>query len=344
VSAGRARDPVVWAAALCLGLVSVAFSARAWRATERAALLDGVFGRSRGGEARAAVAGLARGLLVHQRADGAFEAGPDGIFAYEVERVAGTALAAAALAEAEDLGLGPEVPGLGEGLDRAVGFLRGRQTSTGMVGEPHVKDAWSPVEATAATTFALVTRARAAERAVLEAAARAVARQAQGSSIRNGWTRALAAMAVDRVLDEGEEAVLGRPFRETLDRREANTAPDRQGRIPVNDWNLAEAVSRTLLEIRRGADPFLVGLAEAAVLDPPQWRGQVSDCKTFWTQAWVVARTGRGAEWFGALLDAAQEAPRIQDLVPGSFYATPLDQTSALLLALAQGLRAEPQD
>jgi hypothetical protein len=315
---------------------------RAPRAGERAALRDGAFGPARGAEAREAVAALARGLLAHQRADGAFEAGPDGIFAYEVERVAGAALALAALAEAEALGHAPDVPGLAGGIDLGVEFLRSRQGSTGLVGEPHVKDAWSPVEATAATVFALATRGRDASRPALEAAARALARLAQGSSIRNGWTRALAAMAVDRLLDEGEESLLGRPFREALDRREANTAPDRMGRIPVNDWNLAEAICRTLLEIRRGADPFLVGLADAAVLDLPEWRGQVSDCKTFWSQAWVVARTGRGEAWFSALLDASAEAPRPEDLVPGSFYATPLDQTSALLLALAQGLRAEP--
>lgn len=337
-----ARSRGLLAGALLLGLLAVAAALRARAPGLAAPVGPGAFGPASARQARALIATLARGLLAHQRADGAVEAGPDWAVQFEVERVVHTALAAAALAEAEALGLGPTVPGLGAGLDRALAFLTARQASTGPIGERHPKDAWSQVEATAAAIHAAATRGDAVSEALLARAGPALARMAQGG-IRSGWTRAVALLAVDRVLDRRKEAAFGRPFRQLVDRRQANEALTFDGRLRTSDWNLAEAIARTLLQVRVGLDDFPARLADALLAQPPTWTGQGSDAKSWWMAAWIVGRTGRGGPWFEALLRTSVEDLRlVEGLVPASFYASGAAQTAALLLALSEGLRARP--
>lgn len=334
------RSSRVVGLAVVLGLCSVGFAYRAWQATDaRARLPSGAYGHELAPAARAVVAQLARGLLRHQRADGAIEAGPDWAFGFEVERVANTALCAAALADALQVCPAGEVEGLEEGIQRALSFLVDRQGSTGPIGERHPKDVWSQVEATASGIYAAATVASPQGQALLARAGPALARMAQGG-IRNGWTRAVALLAVDRVLDRRQEAVFGRPFRDLVDRRDANEAPGLEGRLRATDWNLTEAIARTLLQVRAGADGFPARMVEAVLEDLPIWRGQGSDTKSWWLAAWIAARSGQGRPWFARLLETAQqEVLWVQELAPASFYTCATAQTAGLLLALAEGFR-----
>ena len=339
MSVRRTSRPVLVVAVL-LGVLSMASSVRAVLHEPGPEVRDGAFGEAGGPRARAIVVTLARGLVAHQRSDGSYEPGPDAAYAYEVERVAGAALATAALAEARRLGLADQVPGLDAALARGLAFIKSRQQETGVVGRTHPRDVWSQVEGTASAVLAFVVADRAEDGLAFEKAAKALARMLRGG-VRNGWTRALATMTVARVAALGKVEAFGRPVSRLVDLREVNETPGKDGHLRTTDWNIAEAIARAVLGIRKGRDPFPPAMVTAVLADKPVWSGQGSDCKAWWMEAWLAARSGRGGPWFTDLLTMVEEEVQWTDgLVPGSFYATPLDQSSTLLFAFSEGLEA----
>jgi hypothetical protein len=279
---------------------------------------------------------LATALLTLQAEDGVFdpyagETGPP-----EVLRTAPHALAAAALARASELGAAASVPGLEAGRDRALAVLTDRQRPGGSFGAlpPAAQNPWPGVEATAAAVLAFGLARRPEDRPVLQAALVSLERTT-AYAVRDGWTRALVAMALEAAAARGATAMLGKD-----PRRLVRVGGD-GARADCTDVGLAEAIVRLV----RGVGGDLPGtVVSACAVDPPTWQGERTDVSAWWMQAWIAARTAGAdrvpidAALAQALDEALADAP--EGRIAEGWYADEITQTASALLAAAEGLRA----
>ena len=340
--------------ALVLGLACAAFAVRAIDYVPpppEVRPLEGVFASQEADAARDLSERLARGILALQTSDGGFDLGANGQYSYLIERVATSALATAALAMLEDTwspetfpGSAPRakrLPGLSAAVDRGLDYLKKQQTETGSIGREEPKDHWSQVDATAAGLLALVVADRPEDAEAREAAAKAMIRFGR-AGLRNGWTRALGVMMANELVLRGHEDLLGGDARSLADWRQVRKQP--AGLPQASDWNVTEAISRVVLGLVKGQDPFPGQVTLSCLEDVPVWSGQSSDCQAWWMQGWLVARSGspEAPTWFGALLRVfSEEAVEDDDTIHGGWYANTLCQTSAALLVLLEGLRSQ---
>ena len=317
------RGTLVLAVGLGLLSVGLAVRAAAWE--------------PRLGERERLLARLTEGLLTLQGLDGAFDPFPDESNQPLVRRTGPHALATAALVRARQLGLGDRLPQLDAAADRALDVLVERQQAGGTFGAmpPGNRNPWPAVDTTAAGVLALAHAGRPADRAVLVAATSALARAAE-YGLRDGWTRALGAMALDAVRRRGLLAEAGAgdlglllPVRDVSD-----------GRIDGGDYAVAEAIA---WRVRGLEGSFPDRVAGALAADPPVWSGQTADLQAWAMQTWLAARSPAGGPYLealpGALADASDAPPA--GLIPGGWFAEALTQTACGVLALAEILEAE---
>ena len=297
----------------------------------------GVFGAEQV-EAELVVLRLSRGLMARQGADGGFDPGD---YTYEIERVAASALATAALAQVKAYGR-IEVPGLETALGRGLDHLKSKQQEKGLVGFLEPRDRWSQVDATSAALLAWALAGRPEDREAMEKAGQALRRVGR-ERLRNGWTRGLGVMTT-HALEEREAAdVFGKDPLILADIRDLKQAP-RDGPPQTSDWNVAEVISRYVRGLKKGIDPFPAELVKAVLDEPAEWNYPSTDCAAWWMQAWLVARSGapEARDWFRAMRTVlAEEAIGEGDTVQGGWYASTVTQTSGAILALLEGLSAQ---
>lgn len=342
-SRGRAGHTTLLAMLLALACAGFAVRAVVYEPPQAAPLV-GLLGPDRAPEARALIERLARGLIALQRSDGGFDLGAEGGYNYLSERVAASALATSALAHVRRLAPDLQVPGCGPALARGLEYVKRQQLETGAVGHTEPRDTWSQVDATSAALLALVLAGRRADEEAARGSARALARFSR-AGLRNGWTRALGTMVVDRVVQAGRDDVFDRPWRELVDWRQLKQQPA-DGRVQTSEWNVAEAISRAVLGLRKGVDPFPAQVVLACLQEEerPSWTGPSSDCQAWWMQAWLVARSGspESGAWFRTLLDVLRdEAIEEDDTIHGGWYANTVSQTCGAIFALSEGLSSQ---
>ena len=342
------------AVAWLLAIACVGFSVRSlyWTPPDPMTQpLEGVFPAEDAPEARALTERLARGILALQTSDGGFDLGENGQYSYLIERVATSALATAALASLDkvwtpetfpgDAPKSERLPGLTAAVARGLDYLKKQQTETGSIGREEPKDHWSQVDATAAGVLAFAVAGRPEDEEALDAAAKAMIRFGR-AGLRNGWTRALGVMMAERLVRLGLEDVLGGDARSLADWRQIRQVSS--GLPQVSDWNMAEAISRVVLGLVKGQDPFPGQVTLACLQDLPVWSGQSSDCQAWWMQGWLVARSGspEAGPWFSALLKVFQEeGVEDDDTIHGGWYANTLCQTSGAVMVLLEGLSTQ---
>lgn len=298
----------------------------------------GVFGAKAKPEAEAVVGRLARGLIGRQQPDGGFDPGE---YTYEIERVAASALAAAALASVREHG-GIDVPGLDTALVRVLDHLKAKQTEKGLVGYPEPRDRWSQVDATSAALLAWSLVGRPEDREAMEKAGDAL-RRAGRDRLRNGWTRGLAVMVSESLRKRDVADVLGRDTLVLVDIRDLKQAP-REGPPQTSDWNVAEVISRVVRGLKKGVDPFPAELVQAILDVPPEWSYPGTDCAAWWMQSWLVARSGASGagDWFRTMRTVlSEEAIGEGGTVQGGWYANTVTQTAGAMLAILEGLSAQ---
>ncbi|MDF1703070.1 MAG: hypothetical protein P1V36_18125 [Planctomycetota bacterium] len=321
--------------ALLLALTTAFFAVRAswWRPD--GVPPGGLFGAEGKADAEAMVARLCRGVMRRQQPDGAFDPGE---YTYEIERVSATALATAALVTVQQAG-DIAVPGLDGAVTRGLDYLKKKQVDTGLVGFPERKDRWSQVDATSAAILAFGLAGRPEDQEALARAVKALRRTAR-ERLRNGWTRGLAVMTVDALVERGQGDVFGDDPYELVDIRDLKQAP-REGPPQTSDWNVAEVICRVVRGLRKGVDPFPAELVRAILDEPAEWNYPSTDCAAWWMQSWLVARSGapEAGPWFQTMRTIlAEEATGKDDAVQGGWYANTVTQTSGAILALMTGL------
>jgi hypothetical protein len=344
-AAPLARAAVLVAAALALVAALAAVRAACFPPSPPV-VPGGWFGRERAPRAEAALDRLVRGLLSLQGEDGAFDPYADDPGQPEIRRTVSHALASAALARARELGAGARVPELEAGLGRALDVLKARQQPGGGFGAmpPGVRNPWPAVDAIAGGLHALVVAGRPEDRPVLEAAAAALVRAAT-YKLRDGWTRALVAIAVERMRSEGllpllrgVEGAAGASGESGGDPvvRLVRWDPAAE-RLDCADYRLAEAICR--LVVGRGIG-YASGVLGTCRGHPPEWTGETSDLQSWFLQAWLAARTPGGEAWFQEALPAIEEAESSPPAgrIPDGWYADGIAQTACALLCLAEGL------
>jgi hypothetical protein len=286
---------------------------------------------------------LSEGLIALQKPDGGYDLGAGGEYNFQIERIASSALATAALAQVRRLGPEVKVEGLDAALARGLDFLRKQQIETGPIGHSEPKDQYSQIDATSAGILAFFLAGRADDAEALRRAAVAMRRFSRGG-LRNGYTRAAATMAMDRVARLAEfEKIFDRPLRRIVDIRPRTQASEKSA-VLATEWNVAEAIARVVLGLRKGRDPFPAQVVVATLEDLPVWSHQSSDCQAWWMQAWLVARSGaeEAETWFHDLLTVLQtEAIGEAGTIPGGWYANTLSQTAGAILALCEGFGPE---
>jgi hypothetical protein len=341
-ASGRAGHTTLLA--LVLALACAVFAVRAVVVEVKAApRLVGLLG-AEAPQARALVKRLARGLLALQRSDGGFDLGEGGGYNYQSERVAASALATAALAHVHRLAPTLEVPGVAPAVARGLGFLRKQQQKTGAIGFTEPDDTWSQVDATSAGLLAFVLAGREEDAEAARGCARALKRFSR-AGLRNGWTRALATMTIDRAVQLDRHRDLWKDWRVLVDVRQLKQRPA-EGRVQTSDWNVAEALARAVLGLRKGVDPFPAQVVLACLDEEemPSWTGPSSDCQAWWMQAWLVARSGSpdAGAWFRKLLEVlADEGVEDDDTIHGGWYANTVSQTCGAIFALTEGLSSQ---
>ncbi len=333
------RGAVSVVLAILLALASAAFAVRAAVHTPAPPRLEGYFGAQEGPRAVALIQRLAAGMIALQRPDGGFDLGAEGGYSYVIERVAASSLATAALAHIRTLRPRVEVDGLDDALKRGLAFVKKQQIDSGSIGLDEPKDRWSQVDATSAGLLAFVLAGRDEDQPMAREAAVALRRFSR-AGLRNGWTRAFAIMNIERIVRAGvADEVFDRPWRRLIDIRETRTTPGDRG-IQASDWNVAEAIARVVLGLRKGMDPFPAQVVLATLADLPVWSGQSSDCQAWWMQAWLVARSGSedAPTWFADLLKVLdEEAIEDDGTIHGGWYANTLSQTAGAIFALSEG-------
>ncbi len=322
--------------ALLLAAATAFFAVRAAWWQPDGPPVGGAFGAGGRADAEAIVVRLARGLMARQLADGGFEPGE---YTYEIERVAASAMATAALARVREHGLA--VPGLPEALTRGLDHLKAKQMEKGLVGYPERKDRWSQVDATSAALLAWAVAGRPEDAEAMTKAAAAL-RRAGRQRLRNGWTRGLAVMTTKALVDRDQADVLGKDPLVLVDIRDLKQAP-REGPPQTSDWNVAEVISRVVRGLKKGVDPFPAELVKAVLAEPAEWNYPSTDCAAWWMQAWLAARSGapEAGPWFATMRRVlAEEATGADDAVQGGWYANTVTQTAGAMLAILEGLEA----
>ena len=78
----------------------------------------------------------------------------------------------------------------------------------------------------------------------------------------------------------------------------------------------------------------------ACIAKEPVWLGERSDLQAWWMQAWLAARSPRGAEWLGLYTEALDEALEVGPAgrLGGGWYADEITRTACAVLGLAEGL------
>ncbi len=345
----RAAGP--WGLRLLAGGLAVACIVGAQRAASRVTVCptgpgpwgSGWFGEARATDARLRLTAALEGL--------ASLAEPDGGFALwaaadrpsppepEVRRAASSALAAWAFVEA--LGSGAEAPAeLLRVRERALDYLERVQKADGRGGfgllAPNALGAPDPGPSTtalAAGALALAGRRDPARAVAAGQAARALAGVA-AAGVRDGWLRALVAMALDGLIASGRQADLGARGRGLLSPGQAPANPD------CGDFRLAEALVRVLGGALAAGDLFPEQVVSVCLTQEPlTWNGQGTDLASWLMQAWLAARSRQAPAWFQAALPALDEALGPDGLVPQSVYADRVAQTACAVLLLVEGLR-----
>ncbi|MHC5010547.1 MAG: hypothetical protein ACYTG6_06275 [Planctomycetota bacterium] len=332
----RARGPIVAAVLLALLVVGASVRAALLDATPPPPPPGGLFGSAAAHRAEGTFRRLVEGLLSLQGEDGAFDPYPDDEGQPEVRRTGSHALAAAALARARQVGVQEQVPGLQAALDRALDVLCSRQQPGGGFGSmPRgARNPWPGVDATSGGVLALAIAGRPGDESTLRGAVGALAR-ASTYKLRDGWTRALAAIAFVTLEEEGRGPLITAPVAELV------RIDEESDRIDCTDYRLAEAIARRALALA-GAYPDRVLSACAA--EPQAWSGESSDLQSWWLQAWLAARSEGGAAWFGTMLPSLEEAESSppKGRIPQGWYADGIAQTACAILCLAEGLRGIP--
>ncbi len=295
-------------------------------------------------EARARLARLLEGLRSLQEADGAFalEAPSDrpSLPEPEVKRAGAAGLAAWAFVEAATLGVG-----LSEGLaarDRTLAYLVSRQQADGSLGRlpPSplgIVDRGPEVTALNAALLACASSKEAAQALLVGRATRTLAPLLAKGELRDGWPRALTAMAVDALVRAGRGEGLGREPRKALALGTTRADPD------CGDYRLAEAIVRSMRGETLTEDPYPEAvLAACLTRETPVWSGQTTDVRSWLLQAWLAARSPQGPAWFEAALAALEEALGPAGLVPGGIYADRVTQSACAALVICLGLRPQP--
>ena len=162
--------------------------------------------------------------------------------------------------------------------------------------------------------------------------------------LRNGWTRSLAAITVDRVFALQKNQI----FREKDGRLVRGRDPGE--RRDTGDWRVAEAIVRLVMLAGRDAsavDPYPGEIIAACLASPPRWNGQSSDVQSWWMRAWLMARASDSGDWYPDLLQALRDEALLQgdrtlNLIPGGNYADTLLQTACAVFALVEGIGAQP--
>lgn len=337
----------LFAFALALGLGSAWGAWRAWRGPEPAQV-DGAFADGDGNRARALLTRLVAGLAALQEADGGFApwapADRPSLPEPEVQRTASTALAAWALVEAARQGVRLAGGDLAAVRDRALAHLALRQGAPpgdGSLGRmPRnplgaAPDRRAEVTALGAAVIAWSRDDPRRDALLLTKAARMLGQEVR-VGVRNGWMRALVAMAIDALLRAGRTGDLGPQPQLLLPMLDAGPDPD------CGDFRVAEAMVRTLRGEPARGDAYPDAVLRACTgSEPPTWNGQASDTASWLMQAWLAARSRGAAPWFAALLTAVDEALGPQGWVPGGMYADRVAQTACAALAICQGLDAQ---
>ncbi len=341
----RRTSPAAIGVAVLLALLTAAAAVRALVVEIEPRLPVGAFGEAHGPEARAMVLRLSAGLIEQQVEDGGFELPERDGHLTDMERISTSAVVVAALAQVHALGEWARTPELETALHRGLSYLVSEQEETGPIGQLPLAGGgqWHQVDATSAATMAFVLSARPEDAEAFGKCGEAMARFARGG-LRNGWSRSLAAMTVDRVFALGQNQVF-RPKDGRLVR-----GRDPGDRRDTGDWRVAEAIVRLVLLAGRDAsaiDPYPGEIVGACLASPPRWNGQSSDLQSWWMRAWLVARAKGSGDWFVDLLKALRDeallqGDRVLNRVPGGNYADSLLQTASALLATIEGLGAQP--
>lgn len=278
------------------------------------------------------LARFAQVLVSLQGADGAFDPEPDAPDLPEVLKTFPHALATAALARVQALGLAPEVPGLAAARDHALDVLRARQKPGGGFGglPPSAGNRWPGVNAIAGAVLAFSLAERPADVEALRGALAALERSA-AYELREGWTRGVVALALHTARARGALALLGRDPIGLLGVGEPDDAAG------CRDEQVAEAVVR---ELRGLARTFGDAVVAACVEKDPVWLGERSDVQAWWMQAFLAARSPEGAPWLQTHREALEEALELapRGRVGGGWYGDEITRTACAVLGLAEGV------
>ena len=325
--------------ATLLGLLTVWLSVEALGHDSDDARYAGIYSSDDAATVESLIERMSGALIAMQREDGSFDPGEEGGAQTEQEQIAADALATAALARVRRLGAAYETPHLADAVDRGLAWLFQQQQEDGRIAQdaPGPEGRFFQVDATAAALMAFAVAGDGKSVAAAKLAGPALAGFAE-DGLRNGWSRALAAMSVDRVFDAHRQSIFPR------EARAGRIVKGRQvgERRDQHDLAVAEAIVRLVLRRPGVADAFPEEILAACLENPPRWQSRRSDMQLWWMQAWVVARSSLGRAWFHDLVLALDEEALLDDArVPGGYYASALVQTSAAILALSEGLDAQ---
>lgn len=280
---------------------------------------------------------MAKALVAMQTSDGGFYAGSEEVGQQGVhERLASSALASAALARMVDAGIVVEGLDLRAHLGRAVAHLVKHQADSGGIGKLAVgpEQRYFQIDATSAALYAFVTVGDVASIKAAKRAAPALAGFAK-DGLRNGWPRALAAMAVHRVYRARRQALFPRNVGRVVKGRQVSDKDQ-------IDFRVTEAIVRRVLQPGSAAVDAFPGQVLATLRQEPLfWKTMQSDVQLWWMQTWLVARGADSGAWFGALLRTLEDEAILADgRLPGGYFADQLVQTAAGVLAILEGIDA----
>ena len=184
------------------------------------------------------------------------------------------------------------------------------------------------MDAHACCAFSLAERPGDVE--VLRGALAALERAA-AYELRDGWTRGVVALALHTAGARGALGLLGRDPTGLL----GVGAPDQDA--GCRDEQVAEALVR---RVRRLPGGYPDAVVAACIAKEPVWLGERSDLQAWWMQAWLAARSPRGAEWLGLYKEALDEALEVGPAgrLGGGWYADEITRTACAALGLAEGL------
>jgi hypothetical protein len=338
-----ARAPLAWGVALALGALAATFALR--YGGRGGAQVAPCFPSEQVPAARALLARLLDGLAGLQDPDGGFalDAPEDRPSTPEpdVKRTAAAALATWALGEGVRLGVASE---LARGaFERAQALVSGRQGADGSLGRMPptglgAVDRGPEVTALAGAVLAFAPSDAPAHGLVVGRALRALA-PVLGGGLRDGWQRAVVAMAIDAADRAGRAGGLGREPRLALALGETRALPD------CGDYRLAEAMVRVVRREPAHGDLYPEAVLRACLTEEPlRWSGQTSDVKSWLLQAWLARHSRQAGAWFAAALEPLEAGVGPDGVVPGGIYADRVTQTAAAALVIAHGLRSQVLD